>query len=722
MARRKQKCGLAGTSAEHAAEFQQARHEALTAVHDATTAMRGGKCLIAGKRIDEGYIAIGRMQATAQTGVEMAETSRVHDALEKADSPFETSCVRDEPVSGKSRGLYGTDAPRNFVARGGSHALTLNRPPFVEHISGKRIEFIRFAVGENSALAPNVVEVNVRLEPDAGRKVSPDLFYSIPADELAAAMMTSGSFLDFIGFGRTEREDTLVWLDQMRMAGQLAGFTPAAALIAASVPLGIPGVPFVGLGAATPEEIERAEARRVAREGEEPTEALPEDLDFTPMVAMTKADVAAARERADAQREEVEAIVSRRPAQGSSAPFVKELFGSPKLSVRQYNVTLNPKLKRKQALARYFEYPKLLIEGERQFELINEDKLDLTLTYSEVDASKRKAPSKRVVVRPAARVFPAAETPMVDPFRTAEQNFDELERRLRSQNQPPTSEEKRAAEVEAIRSFPATVIDEKAARELEAKRQWEEELKKPAKVKAPKHAQYAVGASELQRYHYATNDSAAFTEELYRVPRIEDAPDEAEKLIRAQVIVANLPTKMDVGGVIFTRGQMFTVGGQLVVSYRAYKAQGAFVPHDPTPEQRAANELFLNTLEELPSARSKPEFLKPWEGAPVASLLIEPQGVEVFTKGARTPWAIPVQRLELRHFSRKPDVIVELTAGRGYRFKTTMEALRAAPVFGSKLAFEVGNFTIVLPLKQANALMAWLAKSANSGLGEFDTL
>lgn len=748
MARRKQKCGLAGTSAEHAVEFQQARHEALSAAQDATAAMRGGKCLVAGKRIDEGYVALGKMQANAQTGNELAETDRVHSAIEKADAPFEASCVRDTPATpamsrkdGASalfrQGLSGITKrtpdlikfDRAQVSLHGDLVPSKHRPEFTDGFDVTAVTINVWAAG--------VLNITCRAQNEMlmGMMETADVRKRLAAGDRLVIALSGSRFRTNFAWLRLKPEDVQalsVWLDEVESRG-FGGLSPA--LLALSVPMGVPGVPFMGLGAATPEEIERAEARRVAREGDEPDMQQDEPFEFPEeddlpkdpkaREAAIKKAVAEARARADAQQEELEQVVSRRPARGTSAPFVKELFGSDKLAVRQYNVNLNPKLKRKAALHRFFEYPKVLIEGERQFELINEDEQDLTLTYSEIEGAKKVAPSRRVMVRPAARAFPAAETPQVDPFqptpqRTAEQNFEELERRLRQQTLPPTAEEQRKAEIEAVRSFPATIIDEKLARELEAKRQWEEELKKPAKVKAPKHAQYVVGASELQRYHYATNDSAAFTEELYRVPRIEDAPDEAEKLIRAQVIVANLPTKMDVGGVIFTRGQMFTVGGQLVVSYRAYKAQGAFVPHDPTPEQRAANELFLNTLEELPSARSKPEFLKPWEGAPVASLLIEPQGVEVFTKGARTPWAIPVQRLELRHFSRKPDVIVELTAGRGYRFKTTMEALRAAPVFGSKLAFEVGNFTIVLPFKQANALTAWLAKSANSGLGEFD--
>lgn len=144
--RRKPKCGLAGSAAEHAAEFQSARHEALEAIDDAQKAMSKQKCLIAGKRIDDGYVAIGKMQASAQTGHEMAETSRVHSALEKADEPFESSCVRDTPI-----------AP-GMARKDGASAL-------------------------------------------------------------------------------------------FRQSARLAGVDPVAALIAASIPMGVPGVPFMGLGA-----------------------------------------------------------------------------------------------------------------------------------------------------------------------------------------------------------------------------------------------------------------------------------------------------------------------------------------------------------------------------------------------------------------------------------------------------------------------------------------
>lgn len=91
--------GLAGTMAEHSTDFQNARQELMEAVNDAREAMSNGQCLVAGKRIDDGYVAYGRLQANAYDGKDISEASRLLRELKAADEPFEKKCVRTEPQS-----------------------------------------------------------------------------------------------------------------------------------------------------------------------------------------------------------------------------------------------------------------------------------------------------------------------------------------------------------------------------------------------------------------------------------------------------------------------------------------------------------------------------------------------------------------------------------------------------------------------------------------------
>lgn len=91
--------GLRGTDAEHATEFQHARHEALTAANDAKQALQNGQCLTAGTLIDDAYVNYGRAQANATDARQMSEAARLHRAIRTVDEPFEKKCVRSEPVS-----------------------------------------------------------------------------------------------------------------------------------------------------------------------------------------------------------------------------------------------------------------------------------------------------------------------------------------------------------------------------------------------------------------------------------------------------------------------------------------------------------------------------------------------------------------------------------------------------------------------------------------------
>lgn len=94
-----EKVALGGTAAEHATDFQMARQELMEAVNDAREAMANGQCLVAGSRIDNGYVAYGRLQASAYEGKDISEASRLLKELKNADEPFEKKCVRTEPLS-----------------------------------------------------------------------------------------------------------------------------------------------------------------------------------------------------------------------------------------------------------------------------------------------------------------------------------------------------------------------------------------------------------------------------------------------------------------------------------------------------------------------------------------------------------------------------------------------------------------------------------------------
>ena len=135
---------LAGTEAEHQNEFIVARAEALEAASDAGEAMKLGQCLVAGTRIDSGYVALGRMQAHAYSSDELRETSRVHKAIRQADEPFEKACVRTEPASDtKARmawarpGLAGLEGARSKPM---TLVLETVRNPDFREESGLRLE------------------------------------------------------------------------------------------------------------------------------------------------------------------------------------------------------------------------------------------------------------------------------------------------------------------------------------------------------------------------------------------------------------------------------------------------------------------------------------------------------------------------------------------------------------------------------------------------------
>jgi hypothetical protein len=102
---------LSGSPAEHASEYQVARHELLDAIRDAREAMANGHCLAAGKHIDEGYIAYGRMQANAYGGEDISEAARLLRELRDVDEPFERKCVRTEPLDAARESLFRATRP-----------------------------------------------------------------------------------------------------------------------------------------------------------------------------------------------------------------------------------------------------------------------------------------------------------------------------------------------------------------------------------------------------------------------------------------------------------------------------------------------------------------------------------------------------------------------------------------------------------------------------------
>lgn len=691
--RRRPKCGLSGSAAEHAVEFQNARHEALDAIHDASQAMRKQKCLIAGKRIDDGYVAIGKMQATAQTGEELAETSRVHAALEKADNPFETSCVREEPIRAVA-GLGAVEAPKTFVVRGASHALVMTNPHFVEHTSGRRIEFIRFAVGENPKLGLDTVEILVQLAPEAGKKQPLQVWYGVPADELFEAVSTTGSFRDLVGIGRADREAVLVWLDQMRTAGRLQGL-PAAALVAASIPMGIPGVPFVGLGA-TPEELDAAAQRWAAQHGTEEYEADEGDAEaaaktFKPK---TKEELDLFRQQLDAQEAEEKARGKKdpHPPTGPAAPFRKEMMGTPASSTRIYNVTLSGKkgvaLKR-----RVREYPRELHDGTRVFRLDSADEDDGTVVYIETTGQAQQvAPAKAAPRRVMVRAKPKADVPQVDPFAPL----------------PPVPE--------AIAPAPAPApIAPVPSAQASAEEQW---LAERARMKAPakEPVKNLISAAQLAPYQYARNESDHMLEVLFRIPGVEGLSP-AETILKSQLAVARMPETLTVDGVVLTRGMLQSLpGGQPVVSYRAFKEAGAFVPHFPTPDQRAANDALLNYQSLFAAKQANILPAGEWtEETSRARLVFKPEAlarINIFNPDAPRSFHAP-EKLELFHGKRREHVRVEMKAfGKGMAFEVPIAKLRENPA-----QWPAGRYTVQVGFEPAQAIAVWLAKSANAGLG-----
>lgn len=758
--RRKPKCGLSGSAAEHAAEFQTARHEALDAIHDAQHAMVKQKCLIAGKRIDDGYVAIGKMQASAQTGAEMAEASRVHGALEKADEPFEASCVRDTPIAPamarkdgasalfrQNAGLAGISPVAALIAA--SIPMGVPGVPFMglgtvpshfefEHPAtawfqpfggpdipmGGRLMFKR--------IEPMVARFNDELRFHFTAEWSGDL--TITARVLADRWrydLSRGNALGFVytvdrqwlgggersvhengilsDFDERDRQRLMVWLDALAENG------------------------LAGLGAQRDDFIERAAVGARARADTEADERrfapeLDEDEE-TPTApkyaseAEYKAAVAAARARVD--EEEVAEKSGRpraaRPASDNLDKFKRSIIGAstgPKLTFMVTAKNDDPIL----VARRVREFPEVLVKqrGNAEpvlYKLVNADEDTGMLDYQQTTAaalmrekteqSEPKRAAKRVVkVTPKAvtpkvtrKGLPAAEQPQVDPFQPQVAPQEAFSPRL-------------PAELPA----PKVVAPPPPPPEYK-----EGSLPVPQRRAGPE----PIAPSELERFFFAANAGAGFSERLYRIPRVKEDASPLEKLHQQQVSIALMPTSLTHEGQLFVRGQSFTLpAGETVISYRANTDAGAFVPHFPTDEQRKANDaLILDLLTRDRAPKTRPEFDKAWTDADPRTILqlSKPEAVRIRTKGAMEFWPVSTTRFILAHKPRAEMADLTFTAGRGYELKVPMTVLREASVQPNGLEFEVKHagraFIVTLPPTQANELKAWLGKSANAGLG-----
>ncbi len=90
---------LQGTPAEHAVEFQQARHDALDATQDAYEALHHGACRTALAHLSRAHEAVGRMHAHAYEVHEITDTARILNDIGKLDAAVVVACVRDQSVT-----------------------------------------------------------------------------------------------------------------------------------------------------------------------------------------------------------------------------------------------------------------------------------------------------------------------------------------------------------------------------------------------------------------------------------------------------------------------------------------------------------------------------------------------------------------------------------------------------------------------------------------------
>ncbi len=91
--------GLGSTDSEHATEFENARHELISAVSDAETALHNGQCRAANVMLDEAHVQYGRLRAEAMGAKSMSEAVDLHKMLRSVEEPFDQKCIRSEPVS-----------------------------------------------------------------------------------------------------------------------------------------------------------------------------------------------------------------------------------------------------------------------------------------------------------------------------------------------------------------------------------------------------------------------------------------------------------------------------------------------------------------------------------------------------------------------------------------------------------------------------------------------
>ena len=443
---------------------------------------------------------------------------------------------------------------------------------------------------------------------------------------------------------------------------------------------GLMGLAGKSLGAMTEEDLDRASQRRRRYDQDEDgdedeleagtdDEGVP-DEDGDPAEAAkafrpkTKVELEAFRRALD------EKEASKRPARGSKSTFTKRSGASSQLVADNGGRLLfqvNPDITEKSRRAAFMAFPLELRDGVRRFKLINEDFNMGFLEYAEVTESGDIAPLVPIAAKKRILIQPKAEAPLSPA--------------------PATP----AAELEPLPD-PASLMP-----------------RGPTPKPAPTGPE-RIHQSELLRFQYAKNEGDDVLEYLFRLPRLSDVSP-LEKLLAAQEVVALLPRTITIDGVALERGHLLTLGnGELVISYRALKVKGAYVPPTASKEDVDAFDAELEFWARRRDANKvtvKPDLLQPWGEDVNHTQLIVPRAT---WKGRELTQVI------FRH--RRGDRFVS-GDGKGIGpFKVEIAALRAdptkfdvVPINGSKGRMELG-------LTEASALSVWLGKNLVSGLGE----
>ena len=470
----------------------------------------------------------------------------------------------------------------------------------------------------------------------------------------------------------------------------------AAALIAASIPVGIPGIPFMGLAA----EPEGARTRAFTMDDDEPTgEAYSEEeLQADPqskdpaaqwLAKVQKQQARDAAERESAKFEEERGKKAPRPAEGTAKELEGDqrgvpsvvLLGSRSQPIREYVKTNAPPT----AIARWvYTAPMVLRDEGRIFDLAAADEVEGRLTYRlrvakpGAATSSTTAAVRSVVVRPTK---PATTT-----------------------------------STEVIKEFFPAAVNESEALALKKAAQEEAARQQTEALLAFKRG---IAPSEMPALFYAENQGTHTIERLYRIPRLETFSP-TEKLMKAPVVVSVMPQTLDIDGKRFMRGLLFTAGSDvLVVSYRHDKDIPPFQPHIPTVMERAANAQRLLTLEPTVNryrVEIRPAALEWRSDIGSTEVVFKGPGLTKVRAIDRDDNVRTPSGLRLFHPTRAEHVAVALTvAGRKHVVNVPIADLRQ-----NQNVLMVDGWRVELDAPEAAALNVWLLKSANAGLGGMD--